>query len=62
MKTVNNFSTRVSDRLSKYRDIISEASEKYGVPENIIKGIITAESMPGNPMLNLPSEQKDLCN
>lgn len=42
--TVNNFSTRVSDRLSKYQDIISEASEKYGVPENIIKGIITAES------------------
>ncbi len=41
---VNNFSSRVSDRLSKYQDIISEASEKYGVPENIIKGIITAES------------------
>ena len=42
--TVNNFSTRVSDRLSKYQDIISEAAEKYGVSQSLIKGIITAES------------------
>ncbi len=42
--TVNNFSTRVSDRLSKYQNIIAEAAEKYGVSQSLIKGIITAES------------------
>lgn len=39
-----NFFSRVTNRLEKYQDIISRASEKYGVPENLIKGIITAES------------------
>lgn len=39
-----NFFSRVTNRLEKYQDIIFRASEKYGVPENLIKGIITAES------------------
>lgn len=39
-----NFFERVQNRLDKYQDIISKASDKYGVPEHLIKGIITAES------------------
>lgn len=39
-----NFIDRVTDRLEKYQSIITEASQKYGVPESLIKGIITAES------------------
>jgi soluble lytic murein transglycosylase-like protein len=39
-----NFIDKVSDRLDQYQSIISEASQKYGVPESLIKGIITAES------------------
>lgn len=43
-KVSGNFFSRVTNRLEKYQDIISRASNKYGVPENLIKGIITAES------------------
>jgi Rod binding domain-containing protein len=40
----NNFQDRVSDRLAKYKDIISKAAETYNVPESLIKGIIVTES------------------
>lgn len=40
----SSFSERVSSRLEKYQSIISEASEKYNVPQEIIKAVITAES------------------
>lgn len=39
-----NFFQRVQNRLDKYQDIITKAADKYGVPEHLIKGIITAES------------------
>ncbi len=42
--TSGNFIDRVSDRIGQYQSIISEAAQKYGVDENLIKGIITAES------------------
>ena len=32
------------DRLKNYEDIIQEASEEFGVPENIIKSVILTES------------------
>jgi hypothetical protein len=38
----------VEERVNSYSDIIKEASQKYGVPENIIKAMIDAESS-GNP-------------
>ncbi len=39
-----DFMDRVQKRLSNYENTISEASSKYGVPENLIKAVITAES------------------
>lgn len=39
-----DFMERVQGRLSNYESTISEASSKYGVPESLIKAIITAES------------------
>lgn len=39
-----DFMDRVQNRLSNYENTISEASSKYGVPENLIKAVITAES------------------
>lgn len=39
-----NFMDRVSGRLANYQPIISEASKKFNVPENLIKAVITAES------------------
>lgn len=43
-----NFMQRVADRMQPYQDIITRAAQAYGVPESLIKGIITAESA-GNP-------------
>jgi soluble lytic murein transglycosylase-like protein len=40
----NSFIDRVNQRLSAYSGIITAASEKFGVPEYLIKAIITAES------------------
>lgn len=37
-------SSQSLDRLSKYEDIINQASETYGVDKNIIKSVILAES------------------
>ncbi len=39
-----NFYENLQKRLSSYGDIIMEASEKYDVPENLIKAVITTES------------------
>jgi Rod binding domain-containing protein len=39
-----NFLTRVTDRLGRFAELITNASQKYDVPENIIKAVITAES------------------
>lgn len=39
-----NFHERVGARISAYQDIISAASDRYKVPESLIKSIITAES------------------
>ena len=39
-----DFMDRVQSRLSNYESAISEASSKFGVPQNLIKAIITAES------------------
>jgi Rod binding domain-containing protein len=39
-----NFHERVGARISAYQDIIRAASERYKVPESLIKSIITAES------------------
>jgi Rod binding domain-containing protein len=38
------FIDRVKERLENYNDIISSASENYGVPKDLIKAVITAES------------------
>lgn len=43
-----NLIQRVLGRLEPYQDIISRAAQTYGVPESLIKGVITAESA-GNP-------------
>ena len=44
----NNINTVVSnkleDRLENYSDFIKQASTRYGVPENLIKSVISAES------------------
>ena len=39
-----NFLHRVAGRIGEYQDIISAASRKFGVPEHVIKAVITAES------------------
>lgn len=44
LNTNRNFIDRVSKRLSNYSEIISEASNKFNIPENIIKAVITTES------------------
>lgn len=40
----NSFIDRVKERLSKYDGIIRSAAQKFGVPEELIKSVITAES------------------
>lgn len=40
----NSFTGKVSDRIKKYDNIIKEAANKYGISENLIKSVITAES------------------
>lgn len=40
----NSFQQRVEDRLKKYDNIIRKASEKFDVPVELIKAVITAES------------------
>lgn len=42
--TNSSFLDRVSSRISQYDSIINEASQKYGVPTELIKAVITAES------------------
>lgn len=54
-----NFLERVGKRLSNYEDIISSASQKYNVPDNIIKAVITAESA-GVPTAQSPVGAKGL--
>jgi len=44
----NNFIDRVNNRLKTYSNIISEASDKYNLPENLIKAVITTESAAKN--------------
>lgn len=39
-----SFIKRMDDKLLPYSGIINKASEKFNVPENIIKAVITAES------------------
>lgn len=39
-----NFETKIKDRISKFDDIIEQASHKFGVPQNLIKAVISAES------------------
>jgi Rod binding domain-containing protein len=39
-----NFMERVGSRISQYDDVIRYASDKYGVPQELIKAVITAES------------------
>jgi len=39
-----NFITRVNKRISNYEGIISEASQKYELPPELIKAVITTES------------------
>lgn len=43
-KVSGNFFNRVQNRLEKYQDIISLASNIFKVPEHLIKGMITSES------------------
>ncbi len=40
----NNLSNKLEERLSNYDEFIKEASEKYSVPVNLIKSVISAES------------------
>jgi|GEM_PF-135478 len=40
----NNLSSKLEERLSNYDEFIKEASEKYSVPVNLIKSVISAES------------------
>ena len=54
-----NFIDRVKNRLNSYSEIISEASRRYNLPENIIKAIITAESA-GIPNSTSPAGAKGL--
>ena len=42
--TIGKPSNQSLNRLSKYEDIINQASETYGVDKNIIKSVILAES------------------
>ncbi len=44
----NNFIDRVNNRLKNYSNIISEAADKYNIPENLIKAVITTESAARN--------------
>lgn len=44
----NNFLDRMNNRLKSYSNIISEAADKYNVPENLIKAVITTESAARN--------------
>jgi Rod binding domain-containing protein len=44
INSTGNFIDRVNKRLSNYSKIISEASKKFNIPENIIKAVITTES------------------
>ncbi len=39
-----SFKDRVNQRLQKYQDSIYAASEKYNIPQSLIKAVITAES------------------
>ncbi|HYF03720.1 MAG TPA: transglycosylase SLT domain-containing protein [Patescibacteria group bacterium] len=39
-----NFMNRVQDRIAPFENIIHQASEKFNVPVNLIKAVITAES------------------
>jgi Rod binding domain-containing protein len=43
-KPSGNFLERVQGRISQYNGIIAEASQKYGVPTELIKAVITQES------------------
>jgi len=40
----NTFLERVHNRLSQFQGIIATAAERFGVPEELIKSVITAES------------------
>lgn len=40
----NTFLDRLNGRLSNYTDFISEAAEKFNLPENLIKAVIGVES------------------
>lgn len=40
----NSFVDRVARRIDNFNDIVAEASNKYSIPENVIKAIITVES------------------
>ncbi|MCX8055867.1 MAG: transglycosylase SLT domain-containing protein [Ignavibacteria bacterium] len=54
-----NFIDRVKNRLNSYSEIITEASRRFNLPENIIKAIITAESA-GIPNSTSPAGAKGL--
>lgn len=43
-KIENGFQQRVESRLKKYENIIQQASEKFNIPTELIKAVITAES------------------
>ncbi len=40
----NNFIERVKNRISNYEDIIQEASDRFNIPKELIKAVITVES------------------
>lgn len=40
----NSISIKLEERISDYDEFIKEASQKYSVPENLIKSVISAES------------------
>jgi soluble lytic murein transglycosylase-like protein len=50
---------RLTGRLSRYEDVISEASAKYDVPDSLIKAVIGAESA-ANPHAKSPAGAKGL--
>lgn len=43
-KINNEFKQRVEERLKKYENIIQEASQKFNIPVELIKAVITTES------------------
>lgn len=54
-----SFSENTAEKISKYEDIIEKASSEYGIPKNLIKSVIAAESA-GNHTAVSPAGAKGL--